>query len=135
MSHHEIVLSGEYSQYTRLHSFIASFAAIKGYTPSFLDALQLSVKEAFVNAVKHGNREDHALTVTCALSIDGAFLDVYITDCGKGFDPDTVADPLESSNLLKLSGRGLCIIKSVAEIIKVECNEDGSTQMLRYIPY
>ncbi len=135
MIHSEIVLSGRYSQYTVLHDFLISIAEREKYSDLFIESLQLSLKEAFVNAVKHGNREKSDLTVTFSFVIATNSLTVSIRDCGNGFNPDKIPDPSDALNLLKQSGRGIHIIRSVAEIISLERDNDGSTLMLRYIPY
>ncbi len=135
MIHSEIVLSGRYSQYTVLHDFLISIAEREKYSDLFIESLQLSLKEAFVNAVKHGNREKSDLTVTFSFVIATNSLTVSVRDCGNGFNPDKIPDPSDALNLLKQSGRGIHIIRSVAEIISLERDNDGSTLMLRYIPY
>ncbi|NHQ60347.1 ATP-binding protein [Chlorobium sp. BLA1] len=132
---HEIVLTGRDSQYSALHDFIASFAASKGYSAQFSDDLQLSLKEAFINAVKHGNLERDELSVSCSLRTEGDMLLATIKDCGEGFNPEELPDPLDPHNRFQLSGRGVYIIKSIAESINLERSRDGSTLMLRYIPY
>ena len=135
MIHSEIVLSGRYSQYTVLHDFLISIAEREKYSDLFIESLQLSLKEAFVNAVKHGNREKSDLTVTFSFVIATNSLTVSVRECGNGFNPDKIPDPSDALNLLKQSGRGIHIIRSVAEIISIERDNDGSTLMLRYIPY
>ena len=135
MINSEIVLSGIYSEYSVLYDFIMSIAEREGYSNVFIDDLQLSIKEAFVNAVKHGNRERKDLSVTCSFAIAANSLTVSIRDCGKGFNPDDLPSPASPWGQLKRSGRGVHIIRSVAEIIGLERDKDGSTLMLRYIPY
>jgi anti-sigma regulatory factor (Ser/Thr protein kinase) len=131
----EIVFSGGCSGYMALYDFVMSIAESEEYSNEFIDALQLSIKEAFVNAVRHGNRDRDDLTVTCSFEVAVNSLKVSIRDCGKGFNPDDLPNPCDTPDLLKKSGRGVHIIRSIAEIIGIECDADGSTLMLRYIPY
>jgi len=131
----EIVLTGGYSEYHALYDCIFSIAEREGYSNVFTADLQLSIKEAFVNAVKHGNREKSDLTVTFSFVIATNSLTVSVRDCGKGFKPDDLPSPASPWGQLKQSGRGVHIIRSVAEIISLERDNDGSTLMLRYIPY
>ncbi len=135
MIHTEIVLTGGYTEYHALYDCIISIAESEGYRDAFIADLQLSIKEAFVNAVKHGNRDQEDLTVTCSFEGASDVLIVSIRDCGKGFNPDDLPIPTTSSGPVKQSGRGVYIIRSVAEIIGLACDNDGSTLMLRYIPY
>ena len=135
MKRFEIELSGRYSQYNTLYDFIKSITEREGYTQAFIDGLQLSMKEAFVNAVKHGNRERDDLSVFCTVIVTEHSLQVCIRDCGKGFNPSSLQNPTDSRYLLHPTGRGVHIIRSIAEIITLECDNDGSTLRLHYIPY
>jgi len=130
----EIVLQGGYSGYEVLSGFIASFAVCEGYCDLFLERLQLAMKEAFVNAVKHGNREQNSLSVTCTLAAMAGTLVASVKDCGKGFDLDELPDPVDPRNLLRLSGRGLYIIRSIAESIALECERGGAVLVLCFRP-
>ncbi len=131
----EIVLTGGYSEYHALYDCIFSIAEREGYSNVFTADLQLSIKEAFVNAVKHGNRDRADFGVACSFDVAADALIVSIRDNGKGFNPDDLANPVDSRALLKQSGRGVHIIRSIAEIIGIETDSDGSTLKLRYIPY
>lgn len=135
MKRAEIVLYGKYSAYGALNAFIASFAESQGYSDMFTEDLQLTLKEAFVNAVKHGNREQDGLTISCTLAAASDSLLVFFRDCGHGFNPEEVPSPVDSGNLFKLSGRGVYIIKNIAEIISLERDRCGSVLKLRYFPY
>lgn len=48
-----------------------------------------------------------------------------IRDQGKGFDPNTLPDPTDPSNLGKVSGRGLLLIQTFMD--RVFHNETGSS--------
>ncbi|MFZ4525342.1 MAG: ATP-binding protein [Chlorobium sp.] len=134
MKQADIVLPGLYSEYESLHRFIASFAQDEGYSGLFIDGLQLTLKEAFVNAIRHGNKEESDLTVSIRLIAEESCLLASVKDCGKGFNPDELPSPVNQQNLFKLSGRGIYIIRSIAEIISLETDLNGSTLTLRYIP-
>ncbi len=131
----QLVLQGNYSDYEVLYGVIASFAETEGYSISFTEVLHLTMKEAFVNAVKHGNHGRKDLTISFRLIAGEKSLLVSIRDCGRGFDPDALPDPVDSRNLFKFSGRGVYIIRSIAEIVALDRDSDGSTLWLRYIPY
>ena len=135
MEQADIVLPGLYSEYESLRRFISSFAQSEGYSALFIEGLQLTLKEAFVNAIRHGNREQGDLTVSIRLIAEESALLASVKDCGQGFNPDELPDPVNRQNLFKLSGRGIYIIRSIAEIISLENEPDGSTLTLRYIPY
>ena len=130
-----IVLPSRYGVYESLREFVASFVVEQRYSDQFVAGLQLSVKEAFVNAVKHGNGERDNLTISCTLVADDRTLLVSMQDCGNGFQLADQPNPLDPPHCFKLSGRGLSIIRSVAESVTLERHRDGSALLLRYIPY
>src|SRR3974377_2397677 len=68
------------------------------------DDILTAVHEALVNAVVHGNKEEEARHVKVRLVLHPDRLDIRIQDEGRGFDPDSVPDPLTSGNLFKPSG-------------------------------
>ncbi len=135
MKHTDIVLPGLYSEYESLRRFISLFAESESYSTRFIEGLQLTLKEAFVNAIRHGNKEQGDLTVSIRLIAEERTLFASVRDCGKGFNPDELPDPVTSGNLFKLSGRGIYIIRSIAEIVGIESDLDGCTLTLRYISY
>ncbi len=135
MKRAEIVLSGSYSGYGALNEFVALFAESEGYSNLCVERLQLAMKEAFVNAVKHGNRERSDLSVTCVFTVVEEMLLISVRDSGKGFNLDELPDPRDPQNLFRLSGRGIYIIRSIAEIIALERDQNGSLLRLRYRPH
>jgi serine/threonine-protein kinase RsbW len=94
-------------------------------------AVHLTLEEAFLNAVKHGNQMDPTKKVRVEYSVDAEKVDIAITDEGKGFEPDRVADPRFGDKLFEPGGRGLLLMNSYMDI--VEFNERGnSVHMVRY---
>jgi serine/threonine-protein kinase RsbW len=132
MKNAEITLSGGYSSYETLREYIEIFAEESGYDRQFTDTLQLTLKEAFVNAVRHGNREEDDLAVTCSLTAADNRLRAAIHDNGSGFDPDELPDPSDKGALMKLSGRGIYIIRNFADISVKRYDGKGSTLFLHY---
>ena len=86
--------------------------------------LFVALDEAFVNAVKHGNRNDPTklLRVTAELSAHEAIFTVE--DEGDGFDVREIPDPTDPANLFKSSGRGVLLIYNIMD--EVEYSERGN---------
>jgi serine/threonine-protein kinase RsbW len=86
--------------------------------------LFVALDEAFVNAVKHGNRNDPTklLRVTAELSAHEAIFTVE--DEGDGFDVREIPDPRDPANLFKSSGRGVLLIYNIMD--EVEYSAGGS---------
>lgn len=75
----------------------------------------MAVREAAVNAVLHGNDYDPSRHIAVGLENTGKDLVFTIADEGRGFIPDTVPDPLAPENLLRGTGRGIFLIRSLMD--------------------
>jgi len=74
--------------------------------------VRLSLEEALVNAIKHGNRMDPDKKVYIACELTEDEVRVVIEDQGDGFKIEEVPDPTEDNNLEKPGGRGIMLIRS-----------------------
>jgi serine/threonine-protein kinase RsbW len=86
--------------------------------------LFVALDEAFVNAVKHGNKNDPTklLKITAELSPKEASFTVE--DEGEGFDIREIPDPCDPANLFRTSGRGVLLIYNIMD--EVEYNAQGN---------
>ncbi len=82
------------------------------WTNSDVFGVHLSLTEAVVNAIKHGNREDPAKKVYVACKVSPSRCWIEIRDEGAGFNPEKVPDCTLDENLDKPSGRGLRLMKN-----------------------
>ena len=73
------------------------------------------LNEALNNAMIHGNKQDPNKKVIINAEIDGRRITWTITDEGSGFDYVHLADPTSPENLEALTGRGVFIIKHLAD--------------------
>jgi serine/threonine-protein kinase RsbW len=86
--------------------------------------LFVALDEAFVNAVKHGNRFDTHKLVRIRAEVSKQEARFTIEDEGEGFDVAKVPDPLDPENLFKASGRGVLFIYNIMD--EVMYNERGN---------
>ncbi|MHC4467987.1 MAG: ATP-binding protein [Planctomycetota bacterium] len=94
-------------------------------------AVHLSLEEAFINAIKHGNHGDPHKKILAECLITPEKFDISITDEGFGFDPNGVPDPRCNGNLYRSCGRGVLLIQSYMDV--VEYNSRGNCiHMIRY---
>jgi serine/threonine-protein kinase RsbW len=86
--------------------------------------LFVALDEAFVNAVKHGNKNDPTklVRITAELTPDEASFTVE--DEGDGFDIKQIPDPCDPANLFRTSGRGVLLIYNIMD--EVEYNAQGN---------
>jgi serine/threonine-protein kinase RsbW len=88
--------------------------------------LMVSLTEAVNNAIVHGNRSlpGKKVQVTCEL-LPGWVL-VMIHDEGKGFKPEKVGNPLIKENLLRESGRGIFLMRTLMDKVEFEVEKSGT---------
>jgi serine/threonine-protein kinase RsbW len=94
-------------------------------------AVHLALHEAFLNALKHGNKMDASKEIKIDYSVGLDKTEIIVTDEGNGFKPDNVPDPRLGENLYKTEGRGLLLMHSYMDMVKF--NECGNcVRMVRY---
>ena len=82
-------------------------------------AIELALQEAVANAIRHGCRGDASKQVRCSVSCDDADeVVIVVRDPGSGFDPGAIADPLDTANILKPSGRGIFLISELMDHVQ-----------------
>ncbi|HYN21342.1 MAG TPA: ATP-binding protein [Thermoanaerobaculia bacterium] len=89
--------------------------------------MDVAVREAVANAIKHGNAQDPAKQVHVDLFVEGEDLVVRVEDEGTGFDPAQLQDPLAPENLLRPNGRGIFYMKSFMDDIQYGLRPGGGT--------
>ena len=86
--------------------------------------LFVALDEAFVNAVKHGNKFDANKLVRITADVSPEEARFTIEDEGDGFNVAEIPDPLDPQNLFKTSGRGVLFIYNIMD--EVRYNERGN---------
>ncbi len=82
----------------------------------------ISLTEAVTNAILHGNNNDSTKKVILCFYYKDNKLCFTIKDEGKGFCCEKIPDPTAPENLTKLSGRGVYIIKQLADEVIFDNN-------------
>ena len=100
-----------------------------GFDEDDLLKIGMAIREAMVNAVIHGNRYNSNKRVHFALHRNGERFTVQIGDEGEGFDLEDVPDPLAAENLMRTSGRGLFLIRSFMDEVKIRRREPAGTEV------
>jgi serine/threonine-protein kinase RsbW len=82
--------------------------------------------EAVNNSILHGSKSDPTKKVSVTCTIDKDSLIFRVRDEGKGFKPEEVPDPLEEKNLLKTSGRGIFLMRSLMDKVSFKITRKGT---------
>ena len=126
-----IVVESKPSAVVGVYEQLLSKLENNGFSKEDIFAVHLALEEAFLNAVKHGNKMDSAKSVKIDYSVGLDKVEISMTDQGDGFEPEAVADPRWGESLYKPEGRGLLLMNAYMDV--VEFNERGnSVYMARY---
>lgn len=90
----------------------------------------VSLTEAITNAVRHGNKFDASKHVAVEFVGDESRLYFRVSDEGNGFDYDSVPDPTSPENILTCGGRGVHIMKALAD--ELNYSDSGRTVELEF---
>ena len=101
------------------------FAKNMGFAEDAIFGIDMAVREAVANAVKHGNKLDETKEVDISLSNMDEGLEIIIRDFGEGFKVEEVPDPTNPENLLKADGRGILFMQNFVDVVEWHNHPEG----------
>lgn len=90
----------------------------------------VALTEAVNNAIHHGNQRNPELMVSIDLETDPGHFQFIIQDEGPGFDFDNLPDPTDPANIEKEHGRGIFLMRHLAD--SVDFQENGKRVYLKF---
>lgn len=90
----------------------------------------IAVTEAVNNAIYHGNKGNPDKSVQIGFENNDKKITFSVSDEGQGFDYDSLPDPTDPNNIDKINGRGVFLMKHLAD--KVEFNQNGKEVLLTF---
>src|SRR2546428_4728557 len=125
----ELTIPSRLEEMQAVHQLIGK--AVKEYKLSdeLAHWIELTISESMINAIQHGNKSDPAKEATLKISSIGDAIEIIVEDQGGGFKLDTIADPTDTANLLKPSGRGILIIRSFMDEVDLSEREGGGCRL------
>jgi serine/threonine-protein kinase RsbW len=82
----------------------------------------IAVTEAVNNAINHGNKNNPDKIVQIGFESSDKQLIFHIKDEGQGFDYQNLPDPTDPDNLEKVHGRGVFLMKHLADNLEFKDN-------------
>ena len=125
----ELTIPSRLEEMETVHDVIGQ--AVKEYELSddIAHWIELTISESMINAIQHGNKADPAKEATLKISSTGDAIEIIVEDQGCGFKMDKIADPTDTANLLKPSGRGILIIRSFMDEVDLTQREGGGCRL------
>ncbi len=130
MKHAEIELPSRIDSMHRVEAMIDDIGTTLGLGEDIRNNMLVAVGEAVKNAIELGNKNDVSKSVL--LRVDKKEKEVVFTvkDQGTGFDFNNVADPTDPANIEKITGRGIFLMKALAD--QVEFTDNGSKVAIHF---
>jgi serine/threonine-protein kinase RsbW len=110
----------------KIESFIKKAGKENDLSDAVMYRLLVASTEAANNAILHGNKLNRNKSIGIKCSVRKTKIVVQVRDEGAGFDPKKIPNPTEEKNLLKESGRGVYLMRSLMDSVKVKTTKTGS---------
>lgn len=121
----ELILPAKIESVDTAASKAEELARRAGFGDEALFAIDMAMREAVANAVKHGSAGDETKNVEVSFVESDKGFEITVRDFGKGFDVEEVPDPTNPENLLKASGRGILFMRTFMEEIDWKRHPQG----------
>jgi len=100
---------------TQLEALIEAIADKYHVSEDTFANMMTCLSEVVINAIVHGNKLDKNKIVIVNAEVDPKKVIWTVTDEGEGFDYNHLPDPTAEENLENLTGRGVFIVKQLAD--------------------
>lgn len=125
----EVTLESNLKNVEVAEEIVRKVSATAGFDEDSRQHLEMAVHESMINAIWHGNKNDASKSVWLRFEIFKDRLEIRIRDQGNGFDVLSIPDPRQGTNLLKVSGRGILLIRAFVDEFHVEHVANQGTEV------
>ena len=126
----EVVLPSDYQSLIEVEKIVGDVCDEFGVQEDAFGNVLIAVSEAVNNAIQHGNKNNPEAKVEIKVANQDDTFCIQVKDQGPGFSYQDLPDPTAPENLLKDSGRGVFLMKNLAD--EVEFQNTGSTVNLYF---
>jgi len=118
-----LVISSEVRLVDVVHAASETMAGIAGFSEDEALNLGIAVREAVINAIVHGNRQDRTRKVEVSLQVRPRSIRARVRDQGAGFDSGATPDPTVGDNRMRSSGRGILVMRAFVDSVDFKFRE------------
>lgn len=115
---------------SQIEPFVNQLVRRYNLSPDRQCDILVSLTEAVTNAIVHGNCKAEHKSVKVRMKQEKGILALRVSDEGRGFDYDNIPDPTSPENICKCGGRGVYLMRQLADNIRFFNN--GSTVEMRF---
>mgnify|MGYP000577583631 CR=1 FL=1 len=126
----EITLPADFQSLVDVENLVEKVCQTVGVQEDAFGNVLIAVTEAVNNAIQHGNKMNKNLNVDLFVGDKETDFCFSVKDAGQGFDFENLADPTAPENIEKEDGRGIFLMKSLAE--EVAFFDNGSNVQIYF---
>ena len=125
-----ITINSDIEKLRVVETLVDTLSKKLGISDEVYGKILISTVEAVNNAMLHGNKGNVDKMVTVNFTADGNWFEVSVTDEGEGFQYNSLPDPTDPANIENLHGRGVFIMRSLADALVF--NDTGNQVTMRF---
>lgn len=129
---YSLALPSDRASIAAVAPFLHAIAEVHRLGTRRLHDLLVALTEAVNNAMIHGNHLEYEKEVRIDIRTTPTEVLVAVRDQGSGFDPEAVPDPRSPERLLAEGGRGVFLIRHLADNAEFHPTPAGTTVVLTY---
>lgn len=118
-----LVISSEVRLVDVVHAAAEKIAGVAGFDEDDALNVGIAVREAVINAIVHGNKQDRTRKVEVNLQARARSIRARVRDQGVGFDSSATPDPTVGDNLMRTSGRGILVMRAFSDSVEFKIRE------------
>lgn len=116
-------IPSDFAEISRVESLVDNVCERLEVREDYYGNVLIAVTEAVNNAIEHGNKKQDTVNVDLAVGDKETDFCFSVQDYGTGFDYRNLPDPTAPENIEKENGRGIFLMRSLAEAVEFE--DDG----------
>ena len=120
----KLIIKSRQEDISKVETFVEDILKQNNVSEDSYGNILISVIEGVNNAINHGNKADESKEVELSYHISDNKKNIIfkIKDEGNGFDYNNLPDPTEPENIENLGGRGVFLMKQLADMVIFENN-------------
>lgn len=115
-----LVISSRLKNIDRVKDFLQEVYHEYSLNMNSFNRVFLGISEAVNNAIIHGNHLNPEKNVFIKMNLSGHLFKIEVEDEGQGFSENVLIDPTVSENIRQEHGRGVYIIRQLANELVFE---------------
>ncbi|MFT5778319.1 MAG: serine/threonine-protein kinase RsbW [Crocinitomicaceae bacterium] len=116
----KLSIPSDFGSITKVETLVDNVCERLAVKEDYYGNVLIAVTEAVNNAIEHGNQMKNTLSVDVHVGDKETDFCFKVKDSGEGFDFKNLPDPTAPENLEKENGRGIYLMRSLAEAVEFE---------------